>query len=187
MLTLAHVGRRTSSRRNTGVAPLSQQMSWLSATGSAANSLKLASTANPSPPTSCSFRGARRSRTHDGRDRSPGSGHVRQTESLIPLRRNSRLFQQNRSKAETVDDAMKTIQDSSLPDRAIFSAHLAFVPSAQSRPDGSAIDIPISGDWKTARSQFPASHATNRAVVARSRPKFGQPYAALARALPSIG
>jgi hypothetical protein len=52
---------------------------------------------------------------------------------------------------------------------------------------GSAIDIRISGDWKTARSQFPASHATIRAVVARSRPKFGQPYAALARALPSIG
>lgn len=39
----------------------------------------------------------------------------------------------------------------------------------------------------TARSQIPASHATIRAVVARSRPKFGQPCAALARALPSIG
>ena len=52
---------------------------------------------------------------------------------------------------------------------------------------GSAIDIPISGDGKTAPSQFPASHTTIQAVVARSRPKFGQPYAALARALPSIG
>lgn len=39
----------------------------------------------------------------------------------------------------------------------------------------------------TARSQIPASHATIRADVARSRPKFGQPCAALARALPNIG
>jgi hypothetical protein len=39
MLTLAHVGRRTSSRRNTGVAHSRSTMSWLSGKGSAANSL----------------------------------------------------------------------------------------------------------------------------------------------------